>query len=196
VIQDIRAFYKFLDKDEKARDLQRYSYGHSWGGYSALLTALPEFHVSKIVSLSGFISELDEYTSLAPQTNNFLIRFLIKIRGRVNTPGGPLSVIPGMEKTTAKILYVQGKDDEVVPWARSGEVLAKKFANKNNISFMFVPGRNHSIMSTPEASVYFKGLVAQGINEINGPVGLTMDLDKSTEEDKEVTKATFDFFLS
>jgi hypothetical protein len=58
---DEKAFYSLAGSGSQSPGIDRYSVGHSWGGYAALVSGMPEYKVKKIVSISGFNSVSDEY---------------------------------------------------------------------------------------------------------------------------------------
>ncbi|MCI2110882.1 MAG: alpha/beta hydrolase [Bacilli bacterium] len=193
VYNDVKAFYAFLDKDPKAQGLSRYSWGHSWGGYAALLSANPAYRVEKVVSLSGFIDETYEYSSFDKRLQNPIILWLFRLHSRFVEKTPVTSALPSLDESKARILYFQGSKDDVVIPAFSGEILKKRYGGRKNFSFLFLPDRDHNIDRSQASSDYLSGLLKQGLGKINGDPALTMDIDKATDFDPKVMKATFDF---
>lgn len=198
VNQDIKAFFAFLDKDEQAKGLKRYSIGHSWGGYTALMSCRNEYHIEKCVSMSGFNSPLGEFISMAPILKNPILRFLVRTKFRLELgENGNVSAVNVLSKSSTKVLYIGGSRDTMVPSSAFSDILKKELGdNKGLLTYYQVNDRGHQCYLTKESEAYLNSLGKQGIGKIDSPIGLTMDPYKATEEDPEVKKTIIHFFAS
>lgn len=195
VYKDMQCFYRFLDSDQKAKGLARYSWGHSWGGHAALMSSDPSFHVEKIVSLAGFPDEGKNYGGTVKFLQKPPFPFLLKARRRIHEGVGVDSAFDLLDKTNAKVLYVQGLKDTLVPYEFSGKLLKERYENDSRFTFLFLADRDHYLDCSQQTADYIQGLLKAGITDVGAPQTLTMDIAKTTEEDERIHKATFDFFL-
>lgn len=193
-LEDQKAFFHFLDKDPKANGLRRFSIGHSWGGFGALASAKKEYHVEKIVSLAGYTNIMTNFLSHLPKWMCFL-RPLIWISARFFDPrNGGANSLKILKKSDAKVLYIQGDQDKIVLPKAGFISLRKAFYGNPRFKFIYVQGSGHSVFRDPRSEEYVHSLLKQGIEEPNCDSSLQMDLNKATEENKEVWKAIFEFF--
>ncbi len=192
--KDEKAFFTWLDQDSESYELRRFVIGHSWGGHNALIATSPAFKVEKCVSLAGFTQLSKEYTTFIK--GKFLRKFgFLMHLVLVNQLGssGDESVMKVLKRTKAKVLYIQGDADEMVPPEVGYKPLEKEFGLNGKIRFLIIPHRGHYIFKTAEAEQYVSEILKKGITSPNGPVGLSLDLDKGTELDSKTWDAIFDF---
>jgi len=193
VYNDVKAFYEFLDQDEKATGLRRFSWGHSWGGYAALLSSNPAYRVERIVSLAGVVDEGKQYSALAKTLRSPFFQFLIRLRSKSFEKVPTNSSFEDLSQTKARVLYIQGLKDAMVPYETSGALLKERFERSSHFSFLFLPDRDHYLDSSQKASDYIKGLMKSGLGKLNAEPSLSMDIAEATAVDEEIDKATFDF---
>jgi dienelactone hydrolase len=193
VYKDLEAFYSYLDQDPKAQGLHRFSYGHSWGGYAALLSSQPSFKVEKIISLAGFVDETTLYCSLAKPLSNPIGRALLAVHRRFHEGTKVRNCFSFLESSNAKILYIQGIKDEMVSNEISGKVLQQRYGKNERFKFIFLPDRDHAVDCSKAAGEYRNALLKQGVTSLKAPKDLKLDLAKATESDLEIDKAIFDF---
>jgi uncharacterized protein len=194
IVNDEKAFYRWLDQDPKAQGLDRYSVGHSWGGYAALVSGMPEYKVKKIVSIAGFNSVSDEYRFSPETPHSALMVGLYRLYLR-NALGkaGDLSAVEVLKKSTAKVLYIQGDQDKMVTPEAGMKALQKGLPGKKEMSYLIVKGQGHICFMSPESENYINSLNEKGITSPKGPIGLAMDLEKASKENDEVMHSIFDF---
>ena len=150
---DQKAFFEYLDKND-ASNLPRYAIGHSWGGFTALGALDKAYRVEKVVSISGFISLTKTIMANKKgldKMEGIIRRALRKGYGRY----GDLEMVDLLAHTDARVLYIQGEADNMVPKTINYDILNQLFAKKENISLMLVPGAMHNPYWTLEAQKYF-----------------------------------------
>ena len=156
---DQKAFYAFLDKKD-TKGLARYAIGHSWGGFTALGALDPAYHVEKVVSISGFLSVKAELIAQLPILEKFegtLDHALRKGYGEF----GLRNMIDLIRQSSAKVLYIQGENDPVVPRNVAYDLLEQHFKDDPRVCLLLVPGAMHNPYWTLEAQKYFLDLQAQ-----------------------------------
>lgn len=190
---DQQAFFDFLDKDEAAKGTPRYALGHSWGGYTALGALKEDYHVSKVVSISGFISLPRTLIAQEPKLEKFeaaLRRALKKGYG----PMGGIDMTELIPNAKAKLLYIQGEADPMVSKADNYDVLQKRFGSDSKVSLLLVPGAMHNPYWTLEAQSYLYQLQTKkkmfGVDFDNS---YPIDYDRLNHDDPKIMEAIFAF---
>lgn len=191
--KDQEAFFSFLDKDEDAKGLRRYAVGHSWGGFNALISSKTDYRIEKIVSLAGYTSLPTFFGASMPRFGKFFYPSIWLASRYLEPLKGSKSAIPLLKKSKAEVLYIQGEDDHIVPLKAGFIALRKAFYGNPRFHFVLVKGIGHSVYRTPESEAYVHSLLKEGITELNKNEGLSMSLEKATQENEEVWKAILDF---
>ncbi len=195
--KDIKAFFGWLEGDERSRGLPRYAFGHSWGGYAAMLTSEPSYRVEKIVSIAGFTQPSRQYASflraawmrkLHPIISLFLLLQLGKF--------GDLDTVPLLRKSTAKLLYIQGNQDKMVPLEAGMEDLRRRLGSRPLTEYVVVNKQGHNPYNSPRAEEYVAELGKKGLFAIDGPSDLAMDIERATEENRLTMQKVFDFLAA
>jgi pimeloyl-ACP methyl ester carboxylesterase len=192
-VLDQNAFFRFLDNDPKAQGLTRYAVGHSWGGFLALCALNPAYHISKVVSLAGF----DSVYSLA-RSHYPAIRFgrwlALEVQWLNYGKAGLVSGLKLMKKTTCPVLYIQGEEDQMVPFQATGLHFQKECAGHPNIHFLFRPGLAHQPYWTLEGEKY-AGPILDAIwkSDYQRDLDFKIDYARFTSDDPAVLKAIIDF---
>ncbi len=131
---------KYSKKFFNSQDI--YVMGHSWGGYAALNISKIHNDINKIVIMSPFISVKDALKTFLPKYLYICIPFLIFFDfinfGKYSLYNGKKSI----KNTNTKTLILHSKDDLVIPYNKSTNLLEK--INNKNISFYIVDGKNHN----------------------------------------------------
>lgn len=193
-VQNQRDFFKYLDSIDEIRDLPRYAIGHSWGGYGALISAKPQYKISKIVAISGY---LNFYLLFASQIKNPLLKALARPSMRLYEGNDSLlDARDIIRNSEAKVLYIGGEKDKTVSPELSYDLLKNEFGDNDRFSFIQIKGSGHSPWRTLEAQEYVHGLLHKGIMDPFKNVSDEMNLNKATEENEEVMNSIFDFFAS
>lgn len=191
---DIEAFFHFLDEDPKAKDYKRFAVGHSWGGYSTFCSLKPGFEVSKIVSIAGFISPKQEITSIVKICKHRLFCSIFKKSiGFYFKKKGNADAISLISNSDAKVLYIQGTEDNSVPFKQTGAVLKKHFEGLNRVRFLFVEGMKHQPQYTKEAEDYLERYMASKKLSTKDGAHPHLDIKKATEMNPMVIASIIDF---
>lgn len=192
--KDQAAFFAWLEKDPRSKGLRRYAVGHSWGGYSALLSAKKEFKVEKIVSLAGFSQPSRQYASylrphwlraLRPEISLFLFLQL--------GPYGDIDAVKRIKRSNVKLLYIQGNEDQMVPMDAGMNDLRKRLGKRPNTEFVIVNHQGHNPYLSVKSEKYLMELNKMRAHSLDGPSTIDFDLVKATEENEAVMKKVFDF---
>lgn len=191
---DIEAFFHFLDMDPLAKGYKRFAVGHSWGGYSAFCSLKQAFKVSKIVSISGFISPKEEITSIVKICKRGFFRFIFKKAiGFYFKKKGNSNAIDLIENTDSEVLYIQGTEDQMVPFKRNGLILKKHFEGLDRVKFLLVEGMKHQPQYTKESEDYLEQFTQDkksSTKEGNSP---HLNIEKATKMNPLVFASIIDF---
>lgn len=195
--KDQESFFAWLDKDPQAEGLSRYAVGHSWGGYSALLSAKKEYKIEKIVSIAGFSQPSRQYASyLKP-------RWLRALRPEISLflklqlgPYGDIDAARRIKKSHVKLLYIQGNEDQMVPMEAGMNDLRKRLGKRPNTEFVIVNRQGHNPYLSVQSEKYLMELNKLRAHSLDGPASVDFDLAKATEENEVVMKKVFDFLAS
>lgn len=193
---DQKAFFSFLDKDEKAMGLTRYAVGHSWGGFAALGCLQEEYHIEKVICIAGFASIASMMEEKVPKMEKYdkaLKRVLRKKYGFY----GDFDALPLMKSTQKPILYVQGDGDKMVDYSKNLRRYEQELKGHKNVRFLTVKGRAHNPYWTKATEAYFRELVGQKrIDDIHREQAIELDDQRLYEEDEWVMKTMFDFLAA
>lgn len=141
-LKDIKCALNYIKNDENLGKYPLYLLGHSWGGYAVLsVLNFADYSIKKVVSISGFNSEIDficSYSSLLKMMKP-LIKFYLRL---INGNDAYMTSYRGLENTTAKVLFIQGVEDNVVLPSISGELFKK--VNNENVRVELLKDKGHS----------------------------------------------------
>lgn len=191
---DMDWFFRFLDTQEKAKGLPRYSCGHSWGGFASLYTLVhPEYEIQKVVSLAGFTS----IPTIACEKVKEIAKYRKKLEKAIKRlfgEGAVVDLVPLVAKTEKKVLYIQGDHDEMVNTANAYDVLYAKAKDNPNVTFILRKGWAHQPYLTKRAQEYFDHLILE--EKITSPkrdLNLEVDYEKVGEDDPKLMGAILSF---
>ncbi len=166
-----------------------YVMGHSWGGFAALGIAKYHPDIERIVAMSPFISEFRIYKHLLSKVLYPLIPFILLID---SFSCGRYSFVHAkkvLKTTRVKTYILHSKDDTMVPYKISTEVLQKKL-NQPNIQYEIVDNKRHNPDYSLEALEYTKEAFTElnSIKDANQKLEFRKNLDyhKMGELDENV----------
>lgn len=161
-------------------------YGHSLGGYTALNILNLRTEFTKGVIVSGFISIRNEIMGLTK--NKFLTSLASNYEKRVIKEYKNLDNIEFLKHTDKKILYLQSKDDQLVPFDYAlGEV--EKY-NNPNITCIDMEGKKHNPNYSADAIKYMNEVFSEYHKLIKEKKLNTEELRKEFMADKSIAKMT------
>ncbi len=187
---DQKAFFAFLDNDEEARGLSRIAMGHSWGGFAALASLQEEYKIEKVVSISGFLSLKSAMVSSRPSIEK-IWRYILAYQKRHFGSYAGFDVVPLIKKSKAKILYIGGAKDQVVPKSLSYDILQKECPN---VKLSLVEGRGHNPYWTKRSTAYWIHLLNEKhVDTFNRDPHIDIDMELLNETDPAFEKTVIDF---
>lgn len=190
---DQKAFFDFLKRDPLAKGLDIYAWGHSWGGYMALTALLPEYGVSKSVSMAGFPSVYQAMVSSSPSSAKFKNSILLYQKMKFGKYGN-IDVTSLMNQTKAKVLYIQDENDKTCP---SQDCLFhfKKEVKNPNVSFWVTQNKGHQPYWSNASVVYYEELKNKyHIFGIKRDLKHEIDYSLLNQDDPKTMKRIIDFF--
>lgn len=190
---DQKAFFDFLDKDLDTKGLKRYVFGHSWGGYSALMACKKEYRIEKCVSLAGFVKASLLLSNQLPKASPFMIKAMEKALRMDCGKYANQSAVDVVKESDAKVYYVFGEKDTIVPRKIAANLLIKEFDGNSRIKIEEIKGIGHSVFREPKAEAYVGSLLKQGLGTLDCKPGLSMDLERATIENEALWTKIFGF---
>lgn len=193
---DQRAFFSAYRKELSSYELPIIAVGHSWGGFGALIAPLACPELSKVISISGFVNFRQlAFLGVNMKPNRLLERAFSKAVKAIEGERYDIDARSVLGAWKGKALYIQGKEDKVVPLEAGYEALAKAFPpdQGEKIELMLVEGSGHAPHRDPAAEKYVNDVLNAGIMEINAPKDLRIDTSKGLVRNETVWKRIFDF---
>lgn len=193
-LKDIENALKFVSNNLKLQGYPLYLFGHSWGGY-AVLNALnfANFNIQKVISVSGFNSEIDFILSFAKKLK--LLKPMLYLDNYLhNGKYTKLTAYKGLENTKSKVLFLQGEDDVTVSLNISG-LLFKKIQNPN-VHVELLKGKGH----TPFVDDYSQNMQNTVMGKYGFLGGIDIPLDEGVDyrkislPDESIYKMMLDFY--
>ena len=196
-ISDIEYAFKFIKENDSINKLPLYLFGHSWGGYVVINSLnIKDNNVKKIISVAGFNNDNDLSISFSKAAK--LLSWAIYLRNFVRF--GKLAFYSSkkslLKNSSAKVLYLQGEEDNIVPVTMSGAKF-KEIESKNNLLRVeMIPDKGHAPYVTIKAQ--------NAQNEVMKELGLfggalsnfnkNIDYEKLSELDPKVLQIILDFY--
>lgn len=190
---DQEYFFKWLENDEKAKGLKRYSVGHSWGGYGAAISSKKEYKVEKVVDIAGFNDPLDVVISKLPNKLHIFKPIMSLVLKTMTPKYGCLKSSSVMNDSSAKFLYIQGTEDKDVTIKQGYESLKDNLNKDVKIEYIIKENRGHSVYKDISSDKYVEKILKEGILSTSVTKNTEMDLMKATNEDKEIWKRIYEF---
>lgn len=191
---DQEYFFKWLDKDSKAKGLKRYAIGHSWGGYGAALASKNEYHIEKVVDIAGFNDPLDITLEKFPKALKIFLRPFMWMALKSLCPKyGCIKSSTVLKNSNAKVFYIQGDKDSDVTLDQGYNSLNHVFKNDPRFKWLIVKNRKHSVYKSKDAEDYVANILSKGILSRQSTENVEMDIVRATNENKELWKEIFAF---
>ena len=128
--------------------------GHSWGGFSTMCAPLYHPDVAHLVAISGFVS----VDTIQSQVVPFLLAFsrgkLRSVEAKENPSYISSTATEALKRTDIPVLIIHSVDDKIVSYKKNFLPLKSALADKENVRFLTVNGKNHSPNYTDDATKY------------------------------------------
>lgn len=195
-IQDIRAFFSFLDGEEIAKGKPRFALGHSWGGYMALHSLYDEkYGISRSVSLAGFIDLAGIVEHTAPNMSKLDGALRHYFRKRYGAAAGQSATTFLKEATGKRLLYIASPNDDMVPYKDNFIPLRDSLGGKEGFEFICLPNKGHQPYWSDDAVAYFRDIMAKARpSHLDRDVSIGIDFARLQQDDGKVMKTIIDFF--
>lgn len=164
--------------------------GHSWGGYCVAQGLRYSKKIEKCVSIAGLNNEAS-MASAAAKPFVLLGGFLKYGKYAFYSSYG------AFKKSSAKILYLQGKNDGTVSPKKTGEKYQKKFKNRENISVILLDKKGHSPIVSYESQLGQTAVMKQFgmLCKELVPLKTFVDFNKNNVPDMDVYNLIGDFLI-
>lgn len=194
VLKDVRSFFGWLRTQKEHGSFPIvFSVGHSWGGFASLLST-GEPQVRKAISFAGFLSYSDIVLKYFPKKLRGLLRPAVCLSlfldgGLLGNPSAK-KVVMG---SSAKILYIQGTEDEMVPPACGIERLNELARCNGRVQTIPVDHMGHQPYLAKEAELHYLEYLKKGEGTLHPAGEGSMDLELATRLNPRLMKVSFDF---
>lgn len=196
-ILDLECALEYISTNETINKLDLYLLGHSWGGFTVINALnIKDNDIKKIISISGFNNENDlikpsskivKYLSWAIYIRNFC-RY-----GRASFFSSYKSLL---NNKSAKVMYLQGEDDNIVSPNLSGYKF-KEIEEKNNLlKVIMFKDKGHAPQVTKKAQeeqdkvLKELGLFGGDLTNYNKQI----DYEELSTIDEDVYQLILDFY--
>ena len=175
--------------------------GHSWGGFSTLNIAAYHPDVKHVVAMAGFVSVKSMQKQVVPFILRPFIGCLYKLEEKTNPDYVSASAIDALSGTEAHALVIHSTDDKTVSFKRHFERLRRVLADRPNVRFLELSGKDHNPNYTLDAVKYkndfFKIYSAKrkagelNSDEAKAKFKASYDWERMTMQDESVWREIF-----
>ena len=153
-LSDLDACITALKAEAALQDRTISVVGHSWGGFSTMNISAIHPEITHVVSMSGFVSVeriVNQSFSgiLSPYRAD-----IMALERSFNPDYVDYCAVRSLKKTAAKVLLIYSDDDRTVRKAHHYDVLHSALADRENIRFLLLSGKDHNPTYTDRAVVY------------------------------------------
>ena len=196
------AALRFAATDERLKNLQRISIGHSWGAFS-VLNALGSVPVLGAVAMCGFVTgsgvmAQSAFGRFAPMRALYTLYFRLFDRVRFGRRVR-CNTIRSLRRTRLPVFVLYGACDGVVPFRWNGKRVLRSVRDLAHVRALLCRDKGHNVYLTCEAEQYmnqtFAQIAAQGKEQpqLAAELYAQADYRKMTEEDPAVMSEVIAF---
>lgn len=161
---DLDYAINFVESLREFKNLPILLFGHSWGGYSVanVLNYHPE--VKAVVSIAGFNASSDlmlaQGVQYAGRASAILMPYVLAVENAKFGKYSKTTAMDGFAASTAKVMIVQGGQDETVPQRYGYDIYLSKYGSSDRFTFEYRNNRGHT-------DVYYSQQAIEYIEKIN-----------------------------
>ena len=193
-LSDLDACISALKAEPGIQDRTISVVGHSWGGFSTMNISAIHPEITHVVSMSGFVS----VEQIVNQSFSGLLSpyraGILALERSFNPEYVAFSAIHSLRKSKAQVLLIYSDDDKTVSKAHHFDLLQRSLADRENIRFLLLSGKDHNPTYTDAAVVYknaFFKAYQKGLKRRTTPEQVKAFMDgfdwwKMTEQDEAV----------
>lgn len=159
---DLKCALDFVENDPELKDLPRFLYGHSWGGYSVCAVLNFTHRVNGVVSVSGFDTPMEVTEAMGSAKYSGIVKVtrpMILLENRKRFGGNAnLSAVEGINSCLIPVMVMHGVGDTYVDYNSAGIIHHRDEITNPRVIFVPLdyPGRNghNDIFLSAEAKEY------------------------------------------
>ncbi len=154
-INDMKSVLDAVSHDERLSRLPLLLFGHSWGGYAACcVSLLSSYPVRGILTCGAFRKSLSSMIPSIKRRYSIAAPLLISAAESIEKilfgRTASFTSSEGLRKAACPARLYHSRDDSVVGYEESFEVMKKELSDIKYISFISLDGRNHDLYLPPE----------------------------------------------
>lgn len=158
-IIDLDYAIDYVESLAEFRNLPIVLFGHSWGGYSVanVLNYHPE--VKAVVSIAGFNKSSDlmlaQGVQYAGRASAVMMPYVKAVESSKFGDYAHTTAMDGFANSTAKVMIVQGGQDETVPQQYGYEIYLREYYDNDRFTFVYRGGRGHNDVYYSEEGIRY-----------------------------------------
>lgn len=156
---DLDYALKYIDQNEKLKEMDKFIFGHSMGGYAACnITSLNKTKIKGIVALAPFKDEpsmlYEQFRAMTNLKYKLVYKLLVKkFRERFGSITD-INTIDSLKKSDVPILIVAGDQDPIIDFYSNFLIFQDELKDRPNCHFLSVEERFHRPNLSKEAAKY------------------------------------------
>lgn len=156
---DLDYALRYIDSNERLKDMPKFIFGHSMGAYAACnITSLNKTDIKGIVALAPFKDEpsmlYEQFRAMTNMKYKFLYKLLVrKYKERFGDVVN-INTFDSLKNSDIPHLIIAGDQDPIVDYYSNFSMFKDAFENKENYQFISVEERFHRPNLTKEAAKY------------------------------------------
>ena len=184
-VHDLDNVINAIKNTDQFKDTTFKLVGHSWGGYSAMNVVVFQPKVTHVVSLAGFLSARALCSQYIPSFVQRYVKEVMDDERMKNPKYADLDAQYSLKESTAKLMYLQSKDDDMVKYNYAMEPLKSALGERKDTYFLSFENRRHDPYLTDRA-------VALDVERTEKQKKLKKAGKLSTEAEKNEFKNSYD----
>lgn len=189
-LKDLNDAVNAVKNDERYKNLSISVAGHSWGGFSTMNICALHPDITHIVAMSGFISVSDILKQFFSGILSPYYKKIYALEEKANPEFIKFNAVNSLKSSDVKALIIASDDDKTVKSEKHFDVLKKELANKDNVSFYKVSGKNHNPNYTDDAVRYKDKFFAEYQKALKKKLLVTPEQKKAFKEKYDWNRMT------
>lgn len=158
---DLDCALKYIESDSELKNMKKFLYGHSWGGYAVTAVLNFDHDIAASASIAGYAEPMEMIMEFADgmmgKASNLFYPFIWIDNKALFGEYSSLSAVDGINNTDTPVLVIHGKDDQMIGYDRSSIISKKDSITNPNVEYYTIGGDycgHNTIFYFEEANEY------------------------------------------
>lgn len=158
---DLDCALKYIESDSELKNMKKFLYGHSWGGYAVTAVLNFDHDIVASASIAGYAEPMEMIMEFADgmmgKASNLFYPFIWIDNKALFGEYSSLSAVDGINNTDTPVLVIHGKDDQMIGYERSSIISKKDSITNPNVEYYTIGGDycgHNTIFYSEEANEY------------------------------------------